>query len=78
MTSSYQRRLSNIKYLEQCIEELEGIAHGLAGLLKENNIKIPLFGQKGIIGDHYLTPYNMGDFVMKLITTMRVDWDKLE
>jgi hypothetical protein len=64
--TSYQRRLRDIKYLEQCVKELESYCFVLASLLNENKIPIKLFGH-GIQGDDILTPYNNGEFSLKLL-----------
>lgn len=65
MPSSYQRRLQNIKYLEQCVKELEDIVRVCAEDLYKNNIPFRFFG-KGISGDNFITPYNNQEFVMQL------------
>lgn len=63
--TSYQRRKREIKYLEQCISELEDIVRELATRLKEHELGVPLLGQ-GLSGDILLTSYNNGDFVSHL------------
>lgn len=64
-TKSYQRRKRDIKYLEQCCNELEEICVLLAKQVGPG-MRIPLVG-KGIEGDQFITPYNNGEFEMKLI-----------
>ena len=66
MTSSYQNRIRDIKYLEQCIEELEEIALELASIIRKNGLKVPLLGA-GITGDKFLTYYNSAEFSTKLM-----------
>lgn len=54
--SSYQKRKEEIKYLEQCISELEIIARGYARALKINTGKIPMI-LIDIGGDKFITEY---------------------
>ena len=61
--SSYQKRKENIRYLEQACKELEEIAKDLAKYVPPS--KINLF-RRGIKGDSFLTPYNMGNFAEAL------------
>jgi hypothetical protein len=63
--SSYQRRKENIKYLEQCCEELEAIAKHLAVDVCPSHISKLL--KHGIKGDTFLTSYNMGSFTETLM-----------
>ncbi len=62
--NSYQKRLQNIKYLEQCISELEEICLSLAEKVPKPML-LPLTG-KGIAGDQFITPYNNGIFSYQL------------
>lgn len=66
--TSYQKRLENIKYLEQCVKELEEIAINLSKQLKKNNIQ-PKISLLGIKPDEYITYYNQNfdGFYMKLM-----------
>lgn len=64
--TSYQRRKREIKFLEQCIVELEDIVKELAEELKEKGLKVRLLGSKGISGDTLITPYNNGEFMSSL------------
>lgn len=63
--SSYQRRKENIKYLEQCIEELEAIAKHLAEDARPSHIS--KLRAQGIKGDTFLTSYNVGNFQEVLV-----------
>lgn len=63
-TKSYQRRKHEIKYLEQCVKELEDLCFFLAKQLGPK-ASIPLLGAD-IAGNHYITPYNNGDFALRL------------
>jgi len=67
--TSYQRRKQDIEFQEQCIVELENISIALSKQLKVNNItpKLPLGGSRGIASDDYLTDYNSGEFLFKLL-----------
>ena len=65
--NSYQKRLQNIKYLEQCISELETICFDL---VEYAPLPLPLMG-KGISGDSILTPYNSGLFNFQLSNHMK-------
>lgn len=64
--TSYQRRKREIKFLEQCIVELEDIVKELAKELKEKGLKVRLLGLKGISGDTLITPYNNGEFLSSI------------
>lgn len=57
MTSSYQNRKREIRYLRQCIRELEDIATEFAKRLKEKGGKPFLLG-KGIKSSDFITPYS--------------------
>lgn len=61
--TSYQKRKENIKYLEQCIKELEETAKILAGMIDKP--KLPL--GMGMKGDDFITPYNSGEFFGQLL-----------
>ena len=63
--TSYQRRKRDIAYYRQCIAELEDIARGLARVINNNGGQVPLLGC-GVNGDDWLTPYNTGDFMLRL------------
>jgi len=76
MTSSYQRRLRDIKYYKQCIKELKDIAYTLACLLNENNIRIPLIPTGGIEPTDFITPYNTETFTFNLSTAKRPDYKR--
>jgi hypothetical protein len=62
MGSSYQKRKDEIKFLEQCVGELEEKCRSLV----RNKGKV-LFDAKGMDGDHYITPYNNEEFNMELM-----------
>ena len=64
-TSSYQKRKENIRYLSQCVKELEDICFHVYKISKLK--KLPLIGA-GIAGDGFITPYNNGEFVLDLLT----------
>ena len=61
--NSYQKRLQNIKYLEQCVQELEDLCLNLAEKAPK-----PLLLPLGncMTGDQFITPYNTGEFSFKL------------
>ncbi len=61
--TSYQRRKESIKYLRQCLAELEGL---IKEIVKRNpGITIPV--SPGINPDEFITPYNSGPFAMDLV-----------
>lgn len=64
--TSYQRRKRDIAYYRQCVSELEDITRTLARVINKNGLQIPLMGH-GVEGDDWLTPYNQGDFEMRLM-----------
>jgi hypothetical protein len=64
LMSSYQKRLKEIKFYKQCIDELEDICREI---VKHNApVKLPL-SSRGLQGDTILTPYNTGHFVADLM-----------
>lgn len=56
--NSYQRRLREIKYLQQCITELEEITVFLAKQINNSGGTINFMFKKGISGDMFITKYN--------------------
>lgn len=64
--TSYQRRLQSIRYWQQCVVELEQIARQMAVQLNQAGLRPKLFGGLGIDGDHFITPYNDGEFGIEL------------
>ena len=70
--NSYQRRLRDLRYKQQCIEELEE-------LCKELFVQIPkprLHLGKGMSGDGFLTPYNTQQFIGELFMGYNTPKDK--
>lgn len=65
--SSYQRRLDNIKYLEQRGDQLEQIIIAILKRNKEIGVPayVPMVG--GICGDDYITDITSGDFAMSIM-----------
>lgn len=66
--NSYQKRKQEIKYLKQCIEELESLCLGLA---KKAPKPIQGLGRHGVKGTDFITPYNNGEFFFRLQNTSR-------
>lgn len=64
MPSSYQNRKREIRYLKQCVGELEAIAAELTKRLKKRGGK-PFFLPAGIRSGDFLTPYDE-DFISVL------------
>lgn len=63
--SSYQRRKREIAYLSQIEDELRELCLLLAELIK-TDVKLPL--SRGIAADDFITPYNCGEFDLKLLS----------
>lgn len=68
--TSYQRRLRDIEYLHQCIEELEDRC---IYLWKTRPSTLLPLDNGGLKGDKFITPYNNGDFTWRLMTTPKLE-----
>lgn len=64
--TSYQRKKQEIKYLRQCVKELEEITMTMAAKLGEAGLSVPIT-QTPLSGDSYRTPYNTGAFAIELM-----------
>ena len=59
--TSYQRRLRNIEWYKQYVEDLQGIVVELMKQMKQAGVP-PRLKLRGMPGDRYLNPINMGEF----------------
>lgn len=69
--TSYQRRLNEIKYLEQRSDELEAIILLMAQKLCDIGVQCVPRLSGGINGDHFITDVNTGDFGEQLVKKLQ-------
>jgi len=65
LKKKHAKALDRIKYLVACRAQLEKLCFDIVE--RNPGVKIPLSG--GIDGNEYLTPYNTGEFHMRLATS---------
>ena len=59
--TAYQRRKKEVAYYQQCVRELEEIVEAMVA----RGARVPFTGA-GISGDTILTPYNSGEFALRM------------
>lgn len=62
MQSSYQRRLREIKYLQQQTKRLKEVIVDLVEFLLENDLRLPTIPLRGVDGDEFLSELDTGEF----------------
>lgn len=69
--TAYQRRLRDIKFLQQRGEDLEAIVFDLAQQVVDLGAVPALTLGSGVDGDRVLNDVNTGDFSMRVISSLR-------
>lgn len=69
--TAYQRRLRDIKFLQQRGEDLEAIVFALAQQVVDLGATPALMLGSGIDGDRSINDISAGDFSMRVISSLR-------
>ncbi len=69
--TAYQRRLRDIKFLQQRGEDLEAMVFVLAQQVVDLGATPALILGSGIDGDRFINDVSTGDFSMRVISSLR-------